>query len=130
MSKPKLNNTLAQEAVNTFAKHGNNQRAAAAALGIPRTTFQARLDDGRHRGLKPNGGQVDPDSPQALQAQVRRLEAELRRAQATSSEVEAVRGIVGTLSRKVNESTPPPLLTLFPNTPSSPGVPTLFLFPF
>ncbi|HLB49832.1 MAG TPA: hypothetical protein VJL59_22675 [Anaerolineales bacterium] len=127
MSKPKLNNTLAQEAVNTFAKHGNNQRAAAAALGIPRTTFQARLDDGRHRGLKPNGGQIDPDSPQALYAQVRRLEAELRRAQATSSEIEAVRNIVGGLSNKVAELKPPPFIAVGPNTPSSPGVPTLFL---
>src|SRR3990172_12737813 len=103
MSTPKLNNALAQEAVNLFAKHGNNQRAAAAALGVPRTTFQARLDDGRHRGLKPNNGQVDPGSPRALQAQVRRLENELRRAQATNSEVEAVRSIIGGLSSKVAE---------------------------
>ncbi|MER9833423.1 hypothetical protein NKJ28_00400 [Mesorhizobium sp. M0145] len=46
-----LSDELAQQAADAYRAHGNNKAAAAAALGLSRTTFIARLSVASLRGL-------------------------------------------------------------------------------
>jgi len=126
MSTPPLPRELAQQALDATTIHGSEVKAAAA-LGLTRNTLQSRIRRAAIYKLKPTAGLVDPRDPAAKDATIRRLESELRRAQATSSEVAAVREIIGGLSAKVSALQTPPFVVVGPNTPSSPGVPTLFL---
>ena len=50
MPTPPLSEELRQQAADAFLKHGN-QKKAAAALGIPRATFQSRLRRAAEAGL-------------------------------------------------------------------------------
>jgi hypothetical protein len=126
MANEKLSNALAQQAVNLVAQHGSQQLAANAS-GISRSSLQSRLAIAKARGLKPGKGLSDSNDAQALKAQVKRLEAELKRHEAQSSELETIKGIIGTLSNRVEELAPPKWLVPSNDNPSAPGVPTLFL---
>jgi len=126
MATKPLSNALAQQALDTYAKH-KTQGASAAVLGIGRCTFQTRLDNARNRGLKPGKGLALPNDPDVLAGQVRRLEAELKRAQSVSAELDTIKGVIGAISSKVSALNPPPFIIKRDNMPSAPGVPTLFL---
>lgn len=66
MPAPPLSAELCAEAIATWEAHGRNQSAAAAALGISRTTFQNRLRTARAReegdtGFGPGGIGTGPE---------------------------------------------------------------------
>ena len=126
MGAASMTNDDMREAKAALAKHGT-QIAAARALGIPRTTLQARLVEGRTR-LRVD----DKDTPRdaALQGQVKKLEAELRRANQQSADAEAIKAVIGSLGKKVSELNPPRWIGSTLSKASSPGVPTLFLSDF
>jgi hypothetical protein len=121
----RLTHAELQEAVDLVAKYGGVPKAAAAA-GIPLKQLETRYHTARAHRMSPSL-KAKSEGVVALEKRIKILEGDLKRAQATSSEVEAVREIIGGLSQKVAELNPPPFVTVPPNTPSSPGVPTLFL---
>lgn len=125
MSTPKISKELAQQALNTMTEH-TAQRRAASVLGLSRGALEGRLQAARDYGLTPKGV-VDPNNPQVLQSTVKRLEAELRRANSVSSEIEAVKMAIGGVSAAVDSFKPQPWLIEPNDKPSAPGVPTLFL---
>lgn len=53
MPTPRLPDALAQQALDSWFRHGRSRKGAAAELGIPETTFENRLNTARARGLKP-----------------------------------------------------------------------------
>src|SRR3990167_4508275 len=79
MPTPKLSSALAQEAVDAFAKYAD-QTKAAAALGLPRPTYQARLREAQQRGVKPSPGVEDANNIEHVRAKLKRTEADLRAA--------------------------------------------------
>jgi hypothetical protein len=125
MAAKQLSHNLAQEALNAHAKHNGSWKAAAAALGIPKATFQDRLEKARAAGLTP-GGHVEPHDEQGLHDKIRRLEAELKAKVRVESDLEIIKKVVGAMKRKVEDFDPPAFM-LGQKSNSSPGVPTLFL---
>lgn len=121
----KLTDTELQATLDAYARYGSCPKAAHA-FGWPLKKFETRYKAAKTEGFRPSESALKA-GPIDLQQRIKLLEADLKRAQATSSEVEAVREIIGGLSQKVAELNPPPFLTVGANTPSSPGVPTLFL---
>jgi hypothetical protein len=121
-----LSNEKLQEALDAYAKHGN-QRQAAAALGLPRVTFQARLDSAR---VRLNVGGLTSKIDATLQGQVKRLEAELKRANQQSADAAAIKAIIGGLCERTATLEAPRWLNSKLSKASSPGVPTLFLSDF
>ncbi len=126
MATKPLSDALLQEAVNAVADHGS-EAAAAKAMAIPRSTLKDRVVAAKAKGVKPNGKRVDKKDPQVLEDQVRRLTAELKAAERTQSDVEVVKGLIGTLDRKLGELDPPDFLLSPQAKASAPGVPTLML---
>ncbi len=127
MPTPKLSRAVLQQAVNLLADHKGNQSAAAAAAKLARGTFKDRLNIAAAAGIKPTGGRVDVKDPQVLEDTIRRLTAELKIAQRTESDADIIRGLIGTMDRKLNELDPPNFLLNPQAKESAPGVPTLML---
>lgn len=119
-----LTDAQLQDVVNQVAKHGSGVEAAKA-LGIAYTAMTHRLRAARARGFTP--GVVAKDSPTNLTAQVKNLQAELRRAQQTSSDLDIIKSIVGKLATNVEELDPPAWTVAPKGKGAAPGVPTLFL---
>ena len=117
---------LLQQALNAVAEAGD-QVKAAAKLRIPRTTLQSRVREARVAGLKPNKEPVEASDPQVMDAQIRKLTAELKAAQRTQSEADVVKGLIGTMDRQLDELDPPAFLLTPQKKESAPGVPTLML---
>lgn len=126
MPIPKLSDSLLQEMVNTVVDCGT-QAAAARKLGISRNTLVDRLREAKGRKITPNSGRVDPNDVQGLKDQVKRMEAEIRTAQKAESQSQIIKGIIGTLGRKLDDYVPPAFTLRTRNQASVPGVPTLFL---
>lgn len=126
MATPKISDAVLQQTVDTFAKAGDVFKAAEI-LGVSRRTIYDRAKLAEERGIKPGGGASLPNDVQGLKATVKRLEAELRRANSVSSEIETVKGVIGEYSRRVSELNPPSFIINPVNKPSAPGVPTLML---
>lgn len=100
------------------------QSAAAAHLGLTRGAFVARLQRARSLGLEPNkkiARTLNPD------AEIRRLEGELKKAQAESADAAAVKQLIGDIASKTATMDPPKWLTPRTFRNGTPGVPTLFL---
>lgn len=126
MAHAALSNALAQQALDAYAEHGS-QFKAARALGISRATLQARLAIARQRGLVPSASLIDPDDAPALKAQVKRLEAEIKAQDKQSDQLATIKGIVGSMSRQVETLQPPAWMITPRGKTSAPGVPTLFI---
>ena len=85
MAKP-LAKGLMQQAVDALAEHGGNKARAAAALGLPHTTFKCRITAAKSAGLVART--VSPETAPAavlsmvegLRSEVDRLKAELAKA--------------------------------------------------
>lgn len=123
-----ISDTLLQEAVDAIAQHGT-VTAAAAALGIPRPTLQNRHERAKARGFRVGGAPTGSTAGEvsALKDQIKRLDAELRKANSVSAEIEVVKSVIGKLAGKVGELAPPKWIVSTNSKPSAPGVPTLFL---
>jgi len=63
----------------------------------------------------------------SLKYRLEQVEAELRRAQAESADAAALKAIIGATAEKAANAKPPAWVSPKQATPSSPGVPTLFL---
>lgn len=111
-----------QSALDTSTAH-TSQTEAAKALGLNRRTFLDRVEEAKRRGMKPlqNGtSHLDPVE------QIRRLEKELKQAQAESADSAAVKRIIGAMATKTSDLKIPAWM-VGTKKPSSPGVPLLFL---
>jgi hypothetical protein len=124
MPSPKLTNDLAQEAVDAVAAEGSEVKAAVK-LGLSRSALQNRLRIARSRGI--TAGIERKDSPVAMKETIRRLEQELRVSARKESDHDIIKGIVGTLGRKLDAIDPPQWTINALKQDSAPGVPTLFL---
>lgn len=124
MPQAPTSKALLQQTVDTLLKHGGRKKEAADALGLPYTTFFNRVTAAEHAGVTPKG--TNPDDPVLLRGQIKRLEAELKRANSTSAEIDVVKSVIGVLSSKVEALDPPKWLTT-PKTKTTDGVPTLML---
>ena len=121
-----ISDALAQRAVNTLSEHVT-QEAAARALGISRSTLRSHLDAAKTRKLTNNTGLPGGNDPQVLNARIKRLELELKRATQVESEADIVRGVIGAMVQKVEELDAPKWVLTPSRASSAPGVPTLFL---
>jgi hypothetical protein len=115
---------LAQEAVDLLAQHGSI-REIGRATGKPWTTWQQRLSYAKQYGI--TSGLEPKDSPAALKETIKRLEQELRLSARKATDHDIIKGVIGTLGRKL-DAIDPPQWTINPlKQDSAPGVPTLFL---
>jgi hypothetical protein len=126
MANPKMSDALLQETINAMAKY-KGVSEAARALHIPRPTLQCRAAEARQRGLKPNNGIPDGNNPQVMRSQIRRLEAELKAHQKVAEQSTIIKGVIGAMSRQVEELDAPTWTVTPRGTTSAPGVPTLFI---
>lgn len=127
MSTPRMSDALYQQAVNALAEHKGSAQRAAAALGIPRPTLQSRAREAEVRGFKPGGGLTDANDPQALKSQIRRLETELKAHSKVAEQSEIIKGVIGSMSRQVEELVAPAWMITPRPKADAPGVPTLFI---
>jgi len=109
-----------QEAVNALAKHGTPM-AAAGALGVKRPTFNDRIRAAKAAGLKPDGS-----VPEETGAYIKRLEADLAKAEKERLTHSAIRRSIIGLADNVANTEPPTWLLEPRKSNSAPGVPTLF----
>lgn len=117
---------LLQETIDAFTIHGT-QMMAAASLGVPRTTFDARLNEARRRKVLPSSHLEDLNNPVHLRAKLRRVEGELKTANETVLDHTMIKAKIIGLTQNVAEVEPPKWLFKTKSTHDSPGVPTLFL---
>ena len=125
MAYNKLSDTLAQQAIDAWAKYGITK--AARLLGVPLPTLESRLRVAKQRGIKPGAGITDPDDLQSLRGQVKRLETEVRVYERQTEHERIIEGLVGGLAEKIKAYEPPAWTLSAYRTAGSPGVPTLFL---
>ncbi|MHB8388012.1 MAG: hypothetical protein ACYDBH_00355 [Acidobacteriaceae bacterium] len=124
---PALSDALAQEALNVLAQFNGNQVHAARHLKMSRGGFQGRIAEAKARGFVPNAAHAAADDVQALQAKVRRLEMEVRAHGRQSEELDIIKGVIGSMARKVEELDSPVWMVQPKGADSVPGVPTLFI---
>ena len=127
MPTPPISDALAQEALNAVAAAGGNQLGASRAMGINRNTLVGRFRAAKERGMTPNAGMPDSDDVQSLKAKVKRLETALHAHDRQDEQAEVVKGVIGSMARKVEDLDPPAWLVKDQGAAKSPGVPTLFL---
>lgn len=111
-----------QSAVDAMARAQGKATEAAKLLDIPRRTFIDRFAEAERQGLQPN--KVIKLEPTAY---IRKLEAELKAAQAESADAIAVKRIIGDIASKTSSTEPPKWLSPKSFKHGTPGVPTLFL---
>jgi hypothetical protein len=126
MATPPLPKHIAQESVDAVAKHGTKTKAAAE-LHIPRETLQARLRAAGLYKLKPSAGIEDPQNPDHLRAQIKRLTTELTSTREKALDEEAIRRRIIGLKDSIEQTPVPAWLINERGAASTPGVPTLFL---
>lgn len=124
MSAPKMSHELMQEAVDQVATHGTAE-GAARAMGIPTNTLKSRLYAANAKGI--TSKIHPPDSPKVLKEQIRRLEQQLKIAGKKGSDLDIIKGVVGSMARQVERYIPPDWTIEPRNKESAPGVPTFFL---
>lgn len=127
MTTKRLTEAQMREAVNALRRYGTRE-AAAGALKMVRTTFVFRLNEAERLGIQPDA--TVPDHVAGLKAQVKKLEGELKRANAQSADAAAIKEVIGGLREGVESYGSPKWLAPTEDRPSSPGVPTLFLSDF
>jgi hypothetical protein len=113
------------EILQSIKKSGSNQ-GAAAALGVSiRTVDNAVMRAKREgRAVPTTRAALSPLDPQAT---IKRLQKELKIAQAVSAEASALKEVLGTARQKLDQTPIPEWMAKPIGKASSPGVPTLFL---
>jgi hypothetical protein len=107
-----------QQAVAALKKHGT-KAAAARALGVPIGTFKSRLNAAELP--------IPPAEGSAVASELKRLRKEVHDAQKISATSAAILDAVGSIRSNTDKLEPPTWVSAPLATPSSPGVPTLFL---
>lgn len=120
MSNEKLDARLAQQALDALARAGK-ATDAAESLGLNLATFNTRVRIAKSRGMKP-----DPAIKLEQAAYIKRLEADLAKAQKEGLTHSAIRRAIVNLADGVARTEPPAWVLDAPKAKSSPGVPTLF----
>lgn len=115
-----LDDRLAQQVLDTLARCGKATEAAAS-LGLNLATFNTRMRIAKSRGMKP-----DPAIKQEQAAYIKRLEADLVRAEKDRLTHSAIRRVIVGLADSVSRSEAPKWLVTQRHADSAPGVPTLF----
>ena len=124
MGQQPLTDGQCQQAIDAYALYGD-ARAAGKSLNLPENTFRNRIKEGRRRELKISKGITDKESPKHLLAQIKELQSDLKKAQATEINHEIVKHKIIELKSAVSVLEPLEWL-LDPGTSiSAPGVPTL-----
>ena len=132
-----------QEAIDAFAKCGTKY-GAANALGLEMQTYKYRLKMARENGYvasvapaqnspviiqTESNKQTDtkPTDVQPLYARIKKLEDALKSYEQQAEQPEIIKGIIGEMSRQVEELEAPTWVVTNQGKASSPGVPTLFI---
>lgn len=124
MSTPKLSVTAMKEALAALEAAHGNQSHAAVALGISRTTLQARLLNAKTH-LKHVGMDVDPESAPFLKSRIGRLEADLKALRKYQDEQGSQLHVIKSLIRECDQPVNPPTWLDKPSSGKNTGVPTL-----
>lgn len=127
MAMNDLSDDVLRETMNALRDAKGNQTTAAGVLGIARTTLQNRERAAKARGVKAGAAVAKTDDPQVMKGTIRRLEAELKRHQKIGEQSDIVKGVIGTMTRRVEELDPPKWVINQSPGHKSPGVPTLFI---
>jgi hypothetical protein len=115
-----LDPKLAQQALDALTRCGQ-ATIAAEQMGLNLATFNTRVRNAKKYGLKP-----DPSIKQEQAAYIKRLEADLAKAQKDGLTHSAVRRAIINLTDSVARTEPPKWLLEPRKGDGSPGVPTLF----
>lgn len=124
----RLPDSVLQDTLDVVQKHGGNLSRAAIELGVSRPCIQGRMAQIKMKGLTPNA--ADPNSPQQLQAVIKRLQNELNSAKQEQLDHAMIKHKIIQLNREVNEVETPGWVTKSDTSHSKPGVPTLLLSDF
>ena len=125
MAQRSVSRSILQQTVNALADANGNQAEAATKLGAKLTTFKHRVQLAKAGGVAPIGRRAN--DPKVLQFEVKRLRAELKRAQEKELSEEVIRRSIISLAKNAAETSAPAWLAKPARKPSAPGVPTLFL---
>lgn len=125
MASVPLSKELAQQALNEFYKNGKSLIKSSTALGIPNSTFRARLDSAKRYGLIPHKVYLsDPNVHKILN-----LERELSQLRAINSslsqETSGLESIKEFIHKCTTPARPPNWTLLKGNNSSGTGIPTL-----
>lgn len=120
-----MSDTLAQQALDAYTQTKSDAEAGKL-LQLPEQTARNRRREAQNRGMKPSG-QVILLPENDLKRQIARLENELKAASKRVLDEDAIRREVIKLSATVETLQAPGWVLADPKSPSSPGVPTLFL---
>lgn len=118
MSHAKLTDAELAEAVRLVALHGTCEKAAEA-LGVPRSTLQARLNTARARGIV---GTSPSDETAKLKTKVKLLEKELQSVQRANDSAESIRKRIYNIAAQTPD---PPKWLAQERAAGSPGIPFL-----
>jgi transposase/predicted phosphodiesterase len=119
---PKKARYTPAQILKALKKAGSNQ-GAAAALGVSIRTVDNAVMRAKREGKTPPSQPVDIRAA----ARVKKLQKELKRAQATSADAAALKEILGTARAKLDKTPVPPWTVKPIAAASAPGVPLLFL---
>lgn len=129
MSSGKLSDRLAREAVIAVAKHGT-PTLAAAALGIPRTTLNHRLECAKRAKPEPEPEPALPPLPAPVDEETKdrifELEAQLKTVRAATLTDEWVKRKIIGLEKDLASATSPKWAIDLKRGHGLPGVPTVF----
>lgn len=126
MANKPVTQEQAQQAVDALARAGNKVKAAAL-LGLADSTYENRYNRAVQMGVTTSKGVEDPDNIDHVKHRLKRVELELKAARAKGLDEQAVRDGIIKLANGVANTATPDWAAVPRNTPSSPGVPTLFL---
>jgi hypothetical protein len=127
MPMPPVSKFDLQAALDAVGKYSTILKAAEAT-GINRCTLTDRVREAKRQGLKAQAP-VKSD-PESLKKVIRRLEADLKKAQSESADASAIKNAIGTIKTRIESLDLPTWAEAPLAKPSSPGVPLLFLSDF
>lgn len=125
MPAPQLSHDQCVETMRALAAAGGNETKAAAALGILRPTFQARVRSAKARGIDHLGNSKSVIASRDVELES--LRKQLRDAQADRSMMEWARSVVHGADQRAQQCQPAAWTAEPQRAPSAAGIPTLLL---
>lgn len=130
MASPLIPSDLLLQAVLVLKEHGGNVTRAAAALGLSRPALQHRLRAASLRGITPEtvvAPATAPAAPVSRDVELESLRRQLRDAQAGETLQRWAKAIILNADEQARDRPAADWLVEHVSTPSSAGIPTLFL---
>lgn len=126
MAQKPVSKAVLQHTVNVVTEAGGNVTDAAKRLGISRNTLQSRLHIAKREGIVP-GTVVDPNDPQVLKLQIKRLKSEMAGLKNEALTADFIRRSIISLADDAVKTATPSWVIDGKRGHKGPGVPALFV---